>query len=65
MIPYLLNMIIAIILGGILMGWFVGNLLLDKWLNEGVEESNNDEKKNHNHGKSKKGTSKAKEQKIS
>jgi hypothetical protein len=43
MTPYLLNMIIVVILGGILMGWFVGNLLLDKWLNDGMNESNNEE----------------------
>lgn len=43
MTPYLLNMIIVVILGGILMGWFVGNLLLDKWLNDGMDESNNEE----------------------
>ncbi len=36
-------MIIVVILGGILMGWFVGNLLLDKWLNDGMNESNNEE----------------------
>lgn len=43
MTPYLLNMIIVVILGGILMGWFVGNLLIDKWLNDGMNESNNEE----------------------
>ena len=43
MTPYLLNMIIVVILGGILMGWFVGNLLIDKWLNDGMDESNNEE----------------------
>ncbi len=33
-------MIIAVIVGAMIIGWFVGNLLLDKWINDAHDESN-------------------------
>lgn len=31
-------MIIIVIIGGILAGWVIGNPLIDKWVNRGIEE---------------------------
>jgi hypothetical protein len=65
MTPYLLNMIIVVILGAIILGWFIGNVLLNKWIKDSIEESNNIYTKHFEDGKSTKGPSKTKKQKIS
>ena len=33
-------MIIIVIILGMIMGWFIGACLLDKWINDGEEECN-------------------------
>jgi len=31
-------MLIFIIISGVLAGWFIGNFLLDRWINDGINE---------------------------
>ena len=33
-------MIIVVIVGAMIIGWFIGNLLLNKWVNDGSDECN-------------------------
>jgi uncharacterized membrane protein YwzB len=37
-------MLIVVIITGIVMGWVVGNFILDKWVNESNEDINNEVK---------------------
>jgi hypothetical protein len=33
-------MLIIVILSGVTIGWIIGNYLLDRWINKGLEDSN-------------------------
>jgi hypothetical protein len=61
MTPYLLNMIIVTIFGAIILGWFFGNVLLNKWIKDSIDESNKIYTKHFEDGKSKEGPSKTEE----
>lgn len=52
-----------LIIGAMILGWFFGNVILNKWTNDGIDESNH-LKKNTNNGKSTKRPPKTKKQKV-
>jgi len=53
----------VVIIGVMILGWFLGNIILNKWTNDGIYESNN-LKKNTDSGKSTKRPPKTKKQKV-
>jgi len=36
-------MLIIVILSGVTIGWIIGNYLLDRWINKGMEDSNRED----------------------
>lgn len=42
-------MIIFVIVSAIILGWFVGNIILDKWVNESNDEINEDINSSNTH----------------
>lgn len=42
-------MIIVVIVGSMILGWFVGNILVDKWINNGMDEANEDVNSSDSH----------------
>jgi hypothetical protein len=36
-------MLIIVILSGFTIGWMIGNYLLDRWINKGMEDSNRED----------------------
>lgn len=36
-------MLISVIVGGIIIGWVIGNYLLDRWTKDGMEDSNRED----------------------
>lgn len=41
-------MIVVVIVGAMILGWFFGNVLLNKWTNDGIDELDKQIKKNKN-----------------
>jgi hypothetical protein len=38
-------MLVFVIISGVLAGWFIGNFLLDRWINDGINEVDDENKK--------------------
>lgn len=56
-------MLIEVFIGSVILGWFFVNVILNKWTNDGIDESNNS-KKNTDNGKSTKRPPKTKKKKV-